>query len=259
MPVMTQRILTGPAHVEWLWVNDFSHNKYHIWHVWPSTCWHVWSKLPKYEVPVFAAQTPNHWRKWKGYASVPKNGLPHWCVIEFYVSANNRKVTSNIDHVSCIWVYMPFVSGTELMFNTGSLSNQALKSAHPSLLSSHWWPWGGVFIGAGQLLQHGEVRDTKLAWVRPVAMSQEEYVNILSKHLLILDQHVSSQTQPRCRISQSTTCSTGPHIHWIWTSSKLCGDGYWKNSLHPASTYRQMPLHIHLSFWTGNTKIKIIS
>ena len=76
-------------------------------------------------------------------------------VIEFYVSANNRKVTINIDHVSCIWVYMPFVSGTELMINTGSLSNQALKSAHPSLLSSYWWPWGGVFIGAGQLLQHG--------------------------------------------------------------------------------------------------------
>ena len=29
------------------------------------------------------------------------------------------------------------------------------------------WPWG-VFIGAGQQLQHGEVRDTNLAWVRPV-------------------------------------------------------------------------------------------
>ena len=29
------------------------------------------------------------------------------------------------------------------------------------------WPWG-VFIGAGQPLQHGEVRDTNLAWVRPV-------------------------------------------------------------------------------------------
>ena len=31
-------------------------------------------------------------------------------------------------------------------------------------------PWG-VFIGAGQPLQHGEVRDTNLAWVRPVAQT----------------------------------------------------------------------------------------
>ena len=78
-PVMTQWILTGPARVEWLWVNDFSHNEYHIWQAWPSTCWHVGSKLPKYEVPVFIAQTRNHWRKWKDCASVPKNGLPNWC------------------------------------------------------------------------------------------------------------------------------------------------------------------------------------
>ena len=55
----------------------------------------------------------------------------------------------------------------KLMINTRSLSNQALKSAHPSLLSSRCWPWG-LFIGAGQPLQHGEVRDTNLAWLRPV-------------------------------------------------------------------------------------------
>ena len=54
----------------------------------------------------------------------------------------------------------------KLMIKTRSLSNQAMKSAHPSLLSSRCWPW--VFIGAGQPLQHGEVRDTNLAWVRPV-------------------------------------------------------------------------------------------
>ena len=41
MPVMTLQILTGPARVEWLWVNDFRPNEYHIWHAWPSTCWHV--------------------------------------------------------------------------------------------------------------------------------------------------------------------------------------------------------------------------
>ena len=79
MPVMTQRTLTGPTRVEWLWVNDFIHNKYHIWHAWPSTCWHVGNKLLEYEVRIFTAQTCNHWRKWKGRAVVPKNGLPNWC------------------------------------------------------------------------------------------------------------------------------------------------------------------------------------
>ena len=37
---------------------------------------------------------------------------------------------------------------------------------HPLLLSSRCRPW--VFIGAGQPLQSCEVRDTNLAWVRPV-------------------------------------------------------------------------------------------
>ena len=32
-------IFTGPARVEWLWVNDFGPNEYHIWHGWPTTCW----------------------------------------------------------------------------------------------------------------------------------------------------------------------------------------------------------------------------
>ena len=78
-PVMTQRIFTGPARVEWLWINDFGPNEYHIWLSWPSTCWHVENKSPKYEVPIFTAQTCNHWRKSKGCASVPKNGFPNWC------------------------------------------------------------------------------------------------------------------------------------------------------------------------------------
>ena len=42
------------------------------------TCWHVENRSPKYEAPIFTAQTRNHWRKWKGRASVPKNGSPNW-------------------------------------------------------------------------------------------------------------------------------------------------------------------------------------
>ena len=77
-PVMAQRIFTGPTRVEWLWVNDFGPNEYHIWHGWSSACWHVENKSPKYEVPIFTAQTCNQWRKSKGCAKVPKNGLPNW-------------------------------------------------------------------------------------------------------------------------------------------------------------------------------------
>ena len=35
-------------------------------------------------------------------------------LVKFHVSANNWKVTSNIDHVSYMWVYMLFVCGIEI-------------------------------------------------------------------------------------------------------------------------------------------------
>ena len=35
-------------------------------------------------------------------------------VIKLYVSANNQKVTSNIDHVSYMWVYRLFLCGNEI-------------------------------------------------------------------------------------------------------------------------------------------------
>ena len=47
------------------------------------------------------------------------------------------------------------------MIKTRSLSNQALKSAHPSLLCCPLLALRG--IGAGEPLQQGEVRDTNLA------------------------------------------------------------------------------------------------
>ena len=91
----------------------------------------------------------------------------------------------------------------KLMINTRSLSNQALKSAHPSLLSSQCWPWG-VFIGAGQPLQHGEARDSNLAWVRPVDISLMQFygpiqglwlprtwfVDCVSWSVMLMDLHI---------------------------------------------------------------------
>ena len=58
------------------------------------------------------------------------------------VSANNR-----IKHVTWIMCHVcGFICSLcvelKLKINTRSLFNQAVKSAHPSLLSSHCWPWG---------------------------------------------------------------------------------------------------------------------
>ena len=58
----------------------------------------------------------------------------------------------------------------KLMINTRSLSNQALKSVHPSLLSSRCWPWG-VFIGGWSAATARWGQGHSLAWVRPVPTS----------------------------------------------------------------------------------------
>ena len=63
---------TRPARVEWLCVNDFQPQ---LMNAWPNTCLHLETRLPEYGVQIFTVQTPNHWWKWKGRASVPKNGL----------------------------------------------------------------------------------------------------------------------------------------------------------------------------------------
>ena len=82
-------------------------------------------------------------------------------VIESCISANVTWIMCLVCGFICyLWVEL------KLKISKISLSNQALKSVHPSLLSSCCWPWG-VFIGVGQPLQHGEVRDSYLAWVRP--------------------------------------------------------------------------------------------
>ena len=109
-PFMKKWILTGPARVEWLWVNGFSHNEYHIWQAWLSTYWHVGNKFPKYEVPVFIAQTLNHRQKWKYHARVPKNGLSNCCdyiLCQCILWKSNKKHRSCVMYVAlyaiCVW------------------------------------------------------------------------------------------------------------------------------------------------------------
>ena len=75
-----------PARVEWLWVNDFSPNEYHIWYAWPSTCWHREKKSPTYEAPIFTAQTREKAARVSRRMDRRISG-----VIEFYVSANDKK------------------------------------------------------------------------------------------------------------------------------------------------------------------------
>ena len=158
-PVMT-RILNRPARVEWFWVNNFSPNEYHIWHAWLSTCWHVENKSPKYEAPIFTAQTHNHWRKCTWRASVPKNGLPNW-----------------LNFMSCV-MYVRFICylcvQSKLRINTRSLFNQALKSAHRSVLSFRCWPWR-VFSSWLASRALGIARFSYLARVGPMVLDTSAY------------------------------------------------------------------------------------
>ena len=158
-PVMTQ-ILTGPARVEWLWVNDFK----------PQGIPHgtrdpalVGMRGTSYQNMKY--QSSLHRRVITGgsekAARVSQRMNYLIGVIEFYISANVTWIMCLVCGFICyLWVEL------KLKISKISLSNQALKSVHPSLLSSCCWPWG-VFIGVGQPLQHGEVRDSYLAWVRP--------------------------------------------------------------------------------------------
>ena len=74
-----------------------------------------------------------------------------------------------------------FYSFVELnsKINTRSLFNRALNPAHPTLPSGPLLALS-VFIGAGQPLQHGEVRDTNLAWVGPVGVRYPQVYTIQS-------------------------------------------------------------------------------
>ena len=113
----------------------------------------------------------------------------------------------------------------KLIINTRSLSNQALKSAHPSLLSSRCWPCG-VFIGAGQPLQHGEVRDTNLAWVKPVVLGTTDNLPALWP-----DHRTSDHRTHAPGLYSVTTKSWW--ILYCW----LTGDPLWDN---PRGLYSQV-------------------
>ena len=126
---MIQRILTGPARVEWLWVNDFSPNEYHIRHAWP-TLVDMWrtshhnmkhqSSLHRRDIICRIERTGIVELVWLNFMPVPI--VKKW-----------QKVRGFICEL-CV--------GLKLKINTRSLSNQALKSAYPSLLSSRCRPWG---------------------------------------------------------------------------------------------------------------------
>ena len=110
-------------------------------------------------------------RKWKGRTSVPK----HW---EFFKWT--LKIFANFDHwlkcMTCVCVislrWLPIMAIHKCYAIRLKLKNLLSPTPHacsPLLALS-------IFIGAGQPLQHGEVRDSYLAWVRPVVPS----VTILS-------------------------------------------------------------------------------
>ena len=83
-------------------------------------------------------------------------------VIKYHVSANNKNL--HVAWLMCHVYKFMFYSFMELKYkiNTRSLFNGALNPVHPTLPSGPLLALS-VFIGAGQPLQHGEVRDTNLA------------------------------------------------------------------------------------------------
>ena len=78
------------------------------------------------------------------------------------------------------------------------------------------WPWG-VFIGAGQPLQHGEVRDTNLAWVRPVGWRAPKTATPATP--------VSEVTWPRSRFNTS-----GPDPPGVWLGGPGCKPAHSRRS-----------------------------
>ena len=133
----------------WMVLGQWLRPQCHIWHGWPSTCWHVENKSPKYEVPIVTAQTCNHWWKSKGCASVPKNGF-RIGVIEFYVSANNQKLTCDIMCHVCGFICYLCVE-LKLLINT-SIEISAPIAAQLKLLAlrSIRWGWSAATAQWGQ-------------------------------------------------------------------------------------------------------------
>ena len=119
-------------------------------------------------------------RKWKGRASVPK----HWKFFKWTL-----KIFANFDHwlhymtCWCVillrWCHIMAIHKCyAIRLKRKNLLSPTPDACSPLLALS-------VFIGAGQSLQHSEVRGSYLAWVRPVFISPlcEIKLNLL-KHCL---------------------------------------------------------------------------
>ena len=113
MPVMTQWILTGPARVEWLWsmTSATTNTIYGTRDPALVDMWGTSYQNMKYQSSLRRCIITGRSQRaaWVSQRMECQIG-----VIVFYVSANSYKVTSNIDHVSCIWIYMLFVCGIEI-------------------------------------------------------------------------------------------------------------------------------------------------
>ena len=71
-------------------------------------------------------------------------------------------------------------------------------------------PW--EVIGAGQPLQHGEVRDTNLAWVRAVAPTTSEWSTCFCLVWLILEVWRQCVSIPICAIMSDVCCLSDKHF-----------------------------------------------
>ena len=83
----------------------------------------------------------------------------------------------------------------------------------------------------------------------PVAMNQNDYVNILSQHILASAQDVFRQTNPRYQISQSTTYS-GPHTGYdpLWNCMEMANE----KNVDPPEMLEQLKQRVQ-QLWNEST------
>ena len=108
--------------------------------VWSSTCWHLESshRNLKHQSSLRSRAITGGCEK----AALVSWRMDCWIgVIKYHVSANHE-IICNTAHMTSIWVACYSCVELKLKINMRSLFDQALNSAHPSLLRSRCWPQG---------------------------------------------------------------------------------------------------------------------
>ena len=137
----------------------------------------------------------------------------------------------------------------KLKINTRSLFNRTLNPAHPTLPSGPLLALS-VFIGAGQPLQHGEVRDTNLAWVGPVVQSLAT--------MLTRSWRSSGQDVWHCGFGMANSKSGYYNLFSSCEVLEFLGwPKWWFQEIKISTMYRHIPLDLNLLLDIGIHRLQI--